>query len=478
MVLIAVVALYLAEYIASTNARSAMLGAGQERLVAVAQSRAAEISQRLNSARADLKAKANNPVMVDAVRSFIAALPPDVVSAQSDRDIGRRAELLRHPPYSMVYRRYHRFFETHVSSHAYENLFIVSPLGQVVYAVSGDRVSEALDAGAPGAGNLRKVFSDLNRTAGQGGSVSVLFSDDSTLDPTKSAVMAASIRSNASPRAEGVVILQIGSQLVEHIAQRPEGLGRTGTVSVLRSDRRAIAGEDIVLGDWMMPSDQVDALLRRGGVASLRTQENQTYMAAIASFSFDGEVFSVVARQRDDEILAPAQRLRRETLRDGVPALALVSVLGVMLARSISVPLHQVGKSMTRVAKRQYDVTIPGRNRADEIGSIARRLDLFRASLLKADAVERENAFKSAAFEGASAALMILDTHFTIIYVNDRLVDLMSQHHVALGRNVWDFRPDALPGRNLSTFFPGAHRFRKTAEEGRRQEEKPLAMSI
>ena len=148
-----------------------------------------------------------------------------------------------------------------------------------------------------------------------------------------------------------------------------------------------------------------------------------------------------------------------------------------MLARSISGPLQAVGQAMGQVARRNYDVEIPGRQRRDEIGDIARRLDVFRASLVAADATEREHAFKSAAFEATSAALMLIDRDMTIIYVNQCLVDLMAQHRIALERNVSDFRPDALPGRGLIALYPGAERLRVAAVDGQGNAEMQLGHS-
>ncbi|MEL6517328.1 MAG: hypothetical protein AAFQ39_06400, partial [Pseudomonadota bacterium] len=65
---------------------------------------------------------------------------------------------------------------------------------------------------------------------------------------------------------------------------------------------------------------------------------NRLHLAAFVPFVFQGKRFVVVALQQRSEILASATRLRRESLQDGISALALVCVVGVMLARSISGP--------------------------------------------------------------------------------------------------------------------------------------------
>ena len=168
----------------------------------------------------------------------------------------------------------------------------------------------------------------------------------------------------------------------------------------------------------------------------------------------------MTAWQPMSEVLAPAVAARRDMLSDGAIALAIISILGLIVARSMSVPLARVGEAMIRVSEGDYEHEIRDRKRRDEIGSIARRLDLFRASLVEAEGHARENAFKGAAFEASSSAMMLLDEHLTIIHVNARLEALIRAHAIAIQRLMPDFRPDGLPGRSAERLFPGAERAR------------------
>lgn len=490
MALITIAALYLAELITTTNARATILAAGEDRLLAVASSRAAEVQGVLASVRADMRAKANNPVILEAARAFKRSWDREGPLAAErlraaymvgrDHPVGGELSAPRpntHAGYHRTHSFYHPFFSSHAASRDYADLYLVSPTGRVIYSVAkgdsfGADVATTLDAGD----GLRLVFDRV--VNGNGFSVDIMTDfEPYGADPSeRSAFFGMPVRDGLA-QLHGVLIIRLPAAALTDIVGRSDGLGRTGRAAVLGADLTPRAGLAISIVDADDPVPPERRLAREGGVTILGPEDEEPHLAAFVPFVFQGKRFVVVALQQRSEILASATRLRRESLQDGISALALVCVVGVMLARSISGPLQAVGQAMGQVARRDYDVEIPGRQRPDEIGDIARRLDVFRASLVAADATEREHAFKSAAFEATSAALMLIDRDMTIIYVNQCLVHLMAQHRIALERNVSDFRPDALPGRGLIALYPGAERLRVAAVEGQGNAEMQLGHS-
>lgn len=107
------------------------------------------------------------------------------------------------------------------------------------------------------------------------------------------------------------------------------------------------------------------------------------------------------------------------TLLSGGGALLLALVAaGSYLRKRMSNPLVSLERSMARVAREDYDFTIPHTGRRDEIGQIAQRLDMFRKTLGKAKDSQIEVSYKGAAFEGSSAAMMLVDTEYNVIFAN------------------------------------------------------------
>ncbi len=479
MVLIGAVSLVLAGFIASSHTRESVLVAGQDRLMAVAESRAAEMEGELQGVRADLQAKVANPVILEAARAFVTAF--ELYGPAATEDLRRLYVTENSNPkdfrnrlvnagdgsgYSLVHRRYHRFFAAYATSFGYADIYIVSPDGRIVYSVTK---SEDFMAKIGTDGGTDTRMSHLYRaTMRTPADISDRMTDFDGHGDGLSALFSIPIRSPQGT-LEAILIFRLSTGILDQIMQRPEGLGRTGEAFVIGSDRRlrtALRGaaSAIVRLNGRDSPAVAQAFANRRGVVRHTDDKGKGVVTAYVPIFFQGLQFAVMAQQSEDEILVSAQRLHKRMLQDGVFALYLVSIVGLIIARSMSVPLVRVGEVMKRVALRDFEGTIPDRKRRDEIGGIARQLDAFRASLAASDGLERENAFKSAAFQATSAALMLADRNLTIIYVNQSLINLMKENSIAIDRQVPDFRPDALPGRNVTSFFPGA--FRSKSRDG------------
>ncbi|PKR55810.1 methyl-accepting chemotaxis protein [Thalassospira marina] len=69
-----------------------------------------------------------------------------------------------------------------------------------------------------------------------------------------------------------------------------------------------------------------------------------------------------------------------------VVGVALALILGVRLSR----PVMKIAEIMHRLAANDFDVVIPARDQKDEIGSMARSVDIFRQNTLRARELEKE----------------------------------------------------------------------------------------
>lgn len=147
-----------------------------------------------------------------------------------------------------------------------------------------------------------------------------------------------------------------------------------------------------------------------------------------------GAVVTVWSAQTQQAILADAQN---KTLAAGF-AVMLVSLVfaGLFLRNYMSKPLTRIEAAMGAVADADYDVDVPYIRRGDEVGRMARRLDTFRIALAKAKESAVESAFKSAAFSGSSAPMMMTDSQLCVTFVNPACTALIGQLMPALAQ-VW-----------------------------------------
>jgi methyl-accepting chemotaxis protein len=94
--------------------------------------------------------------------------------------------------------------------------------------------------------------------------------------------------------------------------------------------------------------------------------------------------------------------LRRTIIETAVSVLAAI-ILGlavaILVARGIARPVVDLTRTMQRLAAGTKDVTIPATDQDDEVGRMAKALQVFSDGLSRADALARERAIEQAARE-------------------------------------------------------------------------------
>ncbi|MGB7269865.1 MAG: methyl-accepting chemotaxis protein, partial [Albidovulum sp.] len=109
--------------------------------------------------------------------------------------------------------------------------------------------------------------------------------------------------------------------------------------------------------------------------------------------------------------------------------------------------------AMRRIASGDYSGGDVATKRRDEIGTIVSALETFRKGLAAAADVARDGAFKSAAFEGSSAALMTVDRDRRITYINPSAVLLVQTHLDELRKLNPDFAAETILGKTIGELF-------------------------
>ncbi|UEM23603.1 methyl-accepting chemotaxis protein [Skermanella mucosa] len=115
------------------------------------------------------------------------------------------------------------------------------------------------------------------------------------------------------------------------------------------------------------------------------------------------------------EALAGSEKVGREAERLGWIALAgivtAMLVLSFMISRGVTAPLLALGDVMRRQAEGDLDAAVPGMDRRDEVGEMARSVEVFRANGLEMRrlAAERRQAEARAAEERRAALLQVAD---------------------------------------------------------------------
>lgn len=218
--------------------------------------------------------------------------------------------------------------------------------------------------------------------------------------------------------------------------------------------------------------------------SALRSQLLSAAQSALASgeivFALDGYVIATPATVGDAGnvvgIVAtawtPELKLRElnagifrtQTIGAGILAFLLL-VSAWQLRRSVSTPLTKVRVAMAEVAGGNYATNVPGDDRQDEIGGLARSLADLVGALRRAEESTRTGLFKGTAFDCASAAMVLADADFNIVEMNGAFRELAEQRGEALRKVAPSFNLDTMIGQSMDVFHKSPAHNRKLIEE-------------
>lgn len=136
----AFVGMLMVAFASGLNAVSAINQLDRERLGALAEGRANELSRYLDSVEADLRSTAESPAVIEAVQRFDAAYTE--IARQTDAvDVLKTAYITDNPnplgekhrldraatgfAYDDEHAAYHPWFRTHLEAHGYYDVFVI-----------------------------------------------------------------------------------------------------------------------------------------------------------------------------------------------------------------------------------------------------------------------------------------------------------------------------------------------------------------
>ena len=181
-------------------------------------------------------------------------------------------------------------------------------------------------------------------------------------------------------------------------------------------------------GELLRLSDATELAKRSLDTGETVRSDDGLTIASPAMFGQEGDVAGVVVTQWTAEHKLAIMRVQEEktlVIAGGVFVAALAGLM-VFLWQSMANPLVRIQASMGKISESDYESPVPYTKRGDEVGQMARRLDLFRVQLSEASDAQLEAAFKGAAFEGSTAPMMIVDEEFMVSFLNPSCSEMLT----------------------------------------------------
>jgi methyl-accepting chemotaxis protein len=408
----------------------ALIEAEETLVEGISRYRALTLTTLGESMKVDIGFMADSPSVREALE-FIRGVYP--------RDGARQLELQRHyverkpsgaltradylgeedrTTYAVAHRRWHAFLRTIAREKNLYDFFLIDLNGDVVYTVEkeGDFATN-VKTGPLRASGLGRAFEGAVAKASTAG---VHFEDFQPYEPSNgvAAAFAARIIKDADGRPYGVVAIQVPVNVLSKTIS--SDFGKTGIAYVIGPDGRLRTtvegrGKHEIFSPTPLTEAARTLSTTKPTLAAFRPSLNGAEsMIAVAPATFMGTTWFVVADVTTAEIYQPINAMAWRNLLITLAGFAVICVGAFFMARRITGPINRMRDAVGQIAAGQ-NVAIPGAERRDEIGDLARSLGQVHAAGVAAAQIK-------AGLDNAGVNVMIADANGKVIYANTALL--------------------------------------------------------
>jgi len=313
--------------------------------------------------------------------------------------------------YDFAHSKVHPAFRRQQSARGYADLMLIDPDGNLIYSVKKrDDFASNLAAGAGAATGLGQAYQAAAAMTEAGQVAFVDFTSYEAAAGAPESFMATPVFNNRD-KLVGVLAAAISTASIDVIMGKSNGLGETGETLfvgsdyLMRSDSRFTESADALVTKFENPV-VTSALegIEAGGMSSDYRDMNMILTAQ--PLSFGGVNWAVVTAIGEDEAYTPITDMRNMMLAIGGGLLAIAAIAGYFFARSVSAPISRLTTTMEALAEGDLEAEVRGASRTDEIGAMARAVEVFRENGLKVAQMTEAEAAQIIRTQADRAAMM------------------------------------------------------------------------
>ncbi len=173
------------------------------------------------------------------------------------------------------------------------------------------------------------------------------------------------------------------------------GLGETGEAylvgsdNLMRSDSR-FSEESTILKREVKTETVTAALNGETGARVVEDYRGVLVKSVFDHVDFLGVRWAIVSEIDEAEYLAPVVSMRNQMVLIGLFLIVIVSVLGYFFARQIVNKLVEITGAMMKLSEGDLETDIPAKDSADEIGDMAKSLQVFKDNAIEQRRLEAE----------------------------------------------------------------------------------------
>ena len=297
--------------------------------------------------------------------------------------------------YNQQHSDFHPAFRNWIQLNGYYDFFLIDPDGNVIYTVDKESdFATNLNTGPEAAGPLASVF----KAALADNVHDVHFSDFVSDAPSNGEPAAFAAKAIAAEDGSilGVMAVQLPTATLAAVVNNPLTLGQSGEAVLVGPDGNSrspsrFEGRFKMLDPLPQPqrstegTDGNQQMSEHVKLISGEVGSSGTTRIDIAGLNYD-----LIVQVSDSESFSPMYSALLALVLWTLASCAVISVLGVLLARSITRPINRLVATVQAIADGKLAEEVADIDRYDEVGGIARSLDALRQKLSVAASLEAE----------------------------------------------------------------------------------------
>ena len=426
--LILAIVMGVSNYFQASNSQEQSIDEG---LIAVVEGRKAAFKDYLSSIEQDMRTLSQSDTVITAIADFGAAW------ATIDGDKAKTLQKLYiednpHPlgekhkldgaandssDYTRVHTIYHPWLRTFLEERGYYDIFLFDLDGNLIYTVFKELdYATNLNTGQWKDTDLGNAFR-AGTAAGAPGTLS--FFDFKPYAPSNDApasFISTPVFGKDSKKI-GVLVFQMPIDNINATMGITAGLGETGESYIvgedllMRSNSR-FSKESTILKQKVDSETVKLALQGKSGVQRTIDYRGVEILSAYVPFEFNGAKWALLAEKDASEAMAPIVSMRNMMVLIAGGALLLIGLFGYLVSRGISGPIARLTDTMHALAGGNNDVEVIGGERGDELGAMAKAVEVFKENAIERVRLEAEQAEAQKLREQRAATVNDLITNF------------------------------------------------------------------
>jgi len=388
------------------SAKAGLEEASQRELGLLAQSRKDLLDERLQSVVADI----DNVAASGSARMALKDLSIVFTQLQSDlpairqffqapETAAERATLLgagSKTMYAFRHQEMHASLASIWDNGGYGDIYVITPAGDVIYSVSKS-ADFLLNINSPemkASGLLQSVeavkaapgetFISAFEPYALNSGVPAVFVAKAIPDHTDAGVIS------------GYAVIRLDVGFFDAVLGAREGLGETGQTYLVDGTGTILSNKPLANAPTALQEASDDSVLLaaaeagEAGTTQMVDQNGVENIAVALPVPFLQTKWAIVAERSVAESLAAVGAMGNAMILGTLAVVGASSLIGIGFARTITRPIAGLTKTMRTLADGDYDVEIAGTDKGNELGEMARTVEVFRENGLRVNSMTEE----------------------------------------------------------------------------------------